>query len=151
MVETTSLLPTSEVQGECRAELARALLSRRLHSQFHIAKIQKIIEKTKHFPDYFLTKSTAHKRRNGSRDDFRFSILIFWGTCTHTQVPDPMTNVTLFNFDGERGCGSGLGVESQLELIGSCAIVFLDGICESLIYSFLDLGKLGFGSARAIS
>ena len=56
MAETTSLLPTSEVQGECRAELARALLSRRLHSQFHIAKLQKIIEKTKHFPDYFLTK-----------------------------------------------------------------------------------------------
>ena len=44
---------------------------------FYPTKIQKIIEKTKHFPDYFLTKSTAHKQRNGSRADFRFSILIF--------------------------------------------------------------------------
>jgi hypothetical protein len=40
-------LPTSEVQGECRAELARALLNRSLHSQFYIAKLQKIIETTK--------------------------------------------------------------------------------------------------------
>jgi hypothetical protein len=35
------------VQGECRAELARALLNRSLHSQFYIAKLQKIIETTK--------------------------------------------------------------------------------------------------------
>ena len=37
-------LPTSEVQGERRYEISRALLSRSLHSQFHIAKLRKIIE-----------------------------------------------------------------------------------------------------------
>jgi hypothetical protein len=45
------------------------------------------------FPRLFSHKSATQTQRNGSRDDFRFSILIFWGTCTHTQVPVPMTNV----------------------------------------------------------
>ena len=80
MAGATSLLPTSGVQGECRAELARALLSRRLHSQFHIAKIQKIIEKTKCFPDYFLTK----KR------------------CPETKKRKPLTSVSLFSSLGNR-------------------------------------------------
>ena len=34
---------------------------------FHTTKLQKIIEKTKRFPDYFSHKSTAQTKRNGSR------------------------------------------------------------------------------------
>ena len=39
-------------------------------------KLQKIIEKTKHFPDFFLTK-TPPRRKETEAADFRFSILIF--------------------------------------------------------------------------
>jgi hypothetical protein len=51
-------LPTSEVQGECGAELARALLNRSLHSQFYIAKLQKITD---------ITKGKGEKNKNKCR------------------------------------------------------------------------------------
>ena len=43
---------------------------------YYSAKLQKIIEKTKRFPDYFLTK-TPPRRKETEAADFRFSILIF--------------------------------------------------------------------------
>jgi len=55
------------------------MLSRSLHSRYeliHTAKLQKITEKTKRFPDYFLTK-TPPRRKETEAADFRFSILIF--------------------------------------------------------------------------
>ena len=71
MAGATSLLPYKDTKNNRENQAFPRLFS----------------HKNKHFPDYFLTKSTAHKRRNGSRDDFRFSILIFGehssypGTC----------------------------------------------------------------------
>jgi hypothetical protein len=68
------------VQGERRTELALVMLSRSLHSRYeliHTAKLQKIIEKTKRFPDYFLTKTPPRHKETEAAADFRFSILIF--------------------------------------------------------------------------
>ncbi len=44
------------------------------------------------FPRLFShKKALSRHEETEAATDFRFSILIFWGTCTHTQVPDPMT------------------------------------------------------------
>jgi len=40
------------------------------------AKLQKIIEKTKRFPDYFLTKTPPRHKETEAAMNFRFSILI---------------------------------------------------------------------------
>ena len=59
-----------------------------------VAKIRQVSEFAKLLAEIL---SEVAKRRNGSRDDFRFSFLIFWGTGTHTQVPDPMTTVIILS------------------------------------------------------
>ncbi len=66
--------------GERRAELAQAMLSRRRGRRsisVATAKLRKIIEKTKHFPNYFLTKAPPRHKETEAVTDFRFSILIF--------------------------------------------------------------------------
>ena len=56
---TYQIYAAREVQGERRAELARAMLSRSLHSRRIFpkcdAKVQKIIMQTKLFNSYFLS------------------------------------------------------------------------------------------------
>ena len=67
------------VQGERKVSLLRLFRTAadgRNCNIITIAKLLKIIEKTKHFPDYFLTK-TPPRRKETEAADFRFSILIF--------------------------------------------------------------------------
>ena len=79
-------LPTSEVQGECRAELARALLNRSLHSQFYIAKLRKIIETTKDkvekklskFDKFFSDEASANVTMRSQKNDEILEITIFY-------------------------------------------------------------------------
>ena len=75
--------------GERRAELARAMLSRRRGRRsisVATAKLRKIIEKTKHFPNYFLTKAPPRHKETEAATDFRFSIFSFGGN--RSKTPD---------------------------------------------------------------
>ena len=96
---------SAQQQGDDVTDHLKDLLYRLVHTLFHVlngellrlfrwlkpplfypTKLQKIIEKTKHFPDFFLTKSTAHKRRNGSRW-LPFLYSHFWGTFIIPRCP----------------------------------------------------------------
>ena len=63
-----------------------------------MAKIQKIIEKNKHFPDYFLTKAPPI---NEETEAAMTSVSLFssLGNIHHTQVPVPSMTGALLNVD----------------------------------------------------
>ena len=52
---------------------------------FHTAKLQKIIEKTKRFPDYFLTKTPPRHEETEAATDFRF---LFSSLGNSSMTPD---------------------------------------------------------------